>query len=364
MEPLRVLIVDDSTLYRKIIKDAFSPLSMVEIVGMASNGRDALLRIASLKPDIVTLDMEMPGIDGIQVLTELQTSGFSGAVVVISGYTKKGTPLAIKSLELGAFEVILKPDYSSSMENMSALREKFLPMAEAIAQRNKIAMLLQGNTVLKPDSKPLAFQDLLSEKPETKKKVVRIKYTPEILVIGVSTGGPKALSEILPKFKADFKIPIVIVQHMPLEFTNEFANALNRKSCLAVKEAEDGDILLTGNVYVAPGGRQMKIVRAGLDRVIRVTDDPPVNNCKPSVDYCFESVANLYGGSSLALILTGMGKDGAHGSQILKNKGARVIVQDEETSVVFGMPKAVIDAGAADIVCPLGRIVTEIYRSL
>lgn len=361
MEPLRILVVDDSALSRKIIKDALSVLADVEIVGMVSNGNDALLRAASLKPDIVTLDVEMPGMSGIEVLSELQTSGFPGAVVMLSSYTKRGAPFTIKALELGAFDFILKPSFASVEQNFAALREMFLPIAQAVAQRKKINHLLRGGAPRVDYKRPDVNQTVRSSTPAYE---YRAKAPSQIIVIGVSTGGPKALSQIIPKLSAQLTVPVVVVQHMPEGFTTEFAKSLNAKSSITVKEAEDGEVLRTGVVYVAPGGKQMRVAKVVADKIVQITDDQPENNCRPSVDYFFRSVAAVYGSKSTAVVLTGMGRDGAKGAQLMKNRGARVIVQDEETSVVFGMPQAVIELGAADVVCPLQDIADLMCQSL
>ena len=358
---LRILIVDDSTLMRKIIREALAPLPMVEIVGAVSNGKDALNRAASLKPDVITLDVEMPGMNGIEVLEGLKNVAFGGAVVMLSYHTAAGAPMTIKALELGAFDFILKPALSSIEANIEALQKMFLPISQALRQRKNIKFLLQGG-------QPRGKEDLLTDVlPESSDSAIRSKSLPatvQIVAIGVSTGGPKALIEIIPKLPGDLHVPVVVVQHMPEGFTEEFAKSLDAKSRVRVKEAEDGEKLEPGVVYVAQGGRHMKIGQSFAHKIVTITDEQPENSCRPSVDYCFRSVAKFYGGNSLAVILTGMGKDGTVGAQLMRREGARVIAQDEESSVVFGMPKAVIDAGAADIVSPLHEIANEICRNL
>lgn len=364
MDTLRILIVDDSVSSRKIIKDALSPLPGVEIVGMVSNGHDALLRAASLKPDVITLDVEMPDMNGIEVLSELQRNSFEGAVIMVSSLTKRGAPFTIQALELGAFDFILKPSLSSIEENFAALREMFLPIAQALAQRKKINTLLQGRTSPANQVRKTAYQAPSADLSSSSIGKF-LKQTPsQIIAIGVSTGGPKALSQIIPQLPENLSVPVVIVQHMPEGFTAEFAESLNTKSRLTVKEAEDGEALRPGVVYIAPGGRQIKALQSVSNRIFQITSDPPENNCRPSADYFFRSVAQAYGGNATAVVLTGMGKDGAKGAHLMKSRGAKIIVQDEETSVVFGMPKAVIDLGAADIICPLDKIAATICRTL
>ncbi len=352
MKPLRILIVDDSTVFRKIIKDALSQIPGVEIAGVVTNGKDALLRTEALAPDIITLDIEMPGMNGIEVLIELQKKDFQGAVVMISSHTERGAPLTIEALELGAFDFILKPSLPSLQENFAALREMSRPIIQAIAHRKKISEMLYGG-----ESAPRITRQPIAVSGENMPKA-----TPQIVAIGVSTGGPKALAEIIPDFPSDFPVPVLIVQHMPKGFTAEFAKSLNAKSQITVKEGEDGEAVRTGTAYIAPGGTHMKISQGASGKIIRITDDPPENNCKPSVDYCFRSVCNIYGKHTLAVVLTGMGRDGTTGSQLLHKSGARIIVQDEATSVVFGMQKEVIDAGAADNIYPLQKISSVISQ--
>lgn len=362
MEPLRLLIVDDVTLHRKFIKDALSPLPGIEVIGMVSSGRDALVRIGLLRPDIVTLDLEMPDMNGLEVLEELRKTGFRGAVIMISNYTSKGAPLTLKALELGAIDFILKPSLPTMEQNLTSLRAMFLPMAEALAQRKKINNLLHGRQREFTSPGPSVHHEENGSSPGFTLK--RVDARPEIIAIGVSTGGPKALMTIMPLFPSTLKVPVLVVQHMPGEFTSEFAKSLDGKCPLVVKEGVEGEPLRPGHVYIAPGGRQMKVVQAAASRIVRVTDDPPENNCRPSVDYCFRSVAKLYGPKALGVIMTGMGRDGAVGARLLKERGARIIAQNKESSVVYGMPKAVIDAGLADCVSSLDTMVDAILENL
>jgi two-component system chemotaxis response regulator CheB len=286
------------------------------------------------------------------VLKELQKKSFQGEVIMISSHTVRGAPLTIEALELGAFDFILKPSLPSLQENFAALRGMFQPKIQVIAHRKKISKLLHGGaSAPRMTRKPTAFSGEYIPKP-----------TPQIVAIGVSTGGPKALAKIIPDLPPDLPVPILIVQHMPQGFTAEFAKSLNEKSQITVKEGEDGETIRKGTAYIAPGGTHMKIRKGSSGKIIRITDDPPENNCKPSVDYCFRSVCEIYGKHTLAVVLTGMGRDGATGSQQLQKSGAQIIVQDEATSVVFGMPKAVIDAGVADKIYPLQKMSSVISQ--
>lgn len=356
MEPLQILIVDDSTLFRKVLKDALSQLPGIEVIGMVSNGRDALNRAATLSPDIITLDMEMPDMNGLDILKNLQKINYQGAIVMVSSHIDKDASYTIEALALGAFGLILKPSLPSMPENIAYLRKEFQPIAKTAAHRKNITQLLRGNKSKAPKMMRSHFS-IARQIPGT---------YPEIIAIGISTGGPKALTKIIPALPENLPVPILIVQHMPKGFTAEFANSLNSKSKITVKEAEDGEPVQAGTAYIAPGGRQMKVCQGAVGKIIRITDAPPENNCRPSVDYCFRSVCDLYGGRSLAAILTGMGRDGAASTQALKDAGAKIIAQDEATSVVFGMPKVVIDAGTVDAgnIYPLHKIASVLCENL
>ena len=356
---LRILIVDDSTLHRKLIKEALGTLPETEIVGYATNGNEALLQAETLQPDVITLDIEMPGMDGIEVLSRLQHRNFEGEVIIVSCHTREGAPLTIKALELGAFDFILKPEHTTLDENLKQLREMMAPMLAAIARRKELKKLLKGVSV----EQEADFDTAAVERNEWPTSSSSDKSS-RIIVIGISTGGPKVLREIIPQFPPDLKVPILIIQHMPEGYTSEFAKNLDGISRIAVKEAESGELIQPETVYIAPGGRQLKVGMGTFGRIILITDDPPENNCRPSVDYCFRSVAKLYGAEAIGVVMTGMGSDGAIGSQLLKRCGAKIIVQDEATSVVFGMPKSVIDSGVADMVCPTNQIVNAINLNL
>ena len=377
---MRVMVVDDTIVFRKIISDALEEIPGVEVVGKAGNGKMALMRIKELQPDIITLDIEMPEMNGIEVLEVIKREKIEVGVIVLSALTVKGGDMTVKALQLGAFDFITKPDSGTVAENRIAIIDMLSPIISAWDQKNKQinkpkekektesvpikGVIPEKKTVLSGKSAaytPASLDDLgtyIHNKPFLKK--------PEIVVIGISTGGPAALGEMLPKISAKIGVPILIVQHMPSLFTKSLANSLNNKCQISVKEAEEGEKLVPGTAYLAQGGKQMKISATadGNDHLIRITDDPPENNCKPSVDYMFRSVVSYFPGRITAVVMTGMGNDGTTGMRLIKRHGGISMAQDEKSCVVYGMPMEVIKAGAADLVLPLGMISDAIAKSV
>jgi two-component system chemotaxis response regulator CheB len=357
---MRILVVDDTVVFRRIISEALSGLPGVEVVGTASNGKLALSRLASLQPDLITLDIEMPAMNGIEVLEAMAAAGSKTGVIVLSSLTVSGGEHTMRALDLGAFDFITKPERGSPDENIVLLRNLMAPMIRALDRRIQIRSILEGRTAkplrATPSSEPVQIG--------TPSKGLR-RVSQPIVLIGVSTGGPSALGEVLPALPAGLRAPVFVVQHMPPLFTKALAESLQKKCAIRVKEGADEETAVPGCVYLAPGGRQMKLTpgRQG-EIVIRLTDDPPENNCKPSVDYLFRSAALQFPGRSVAAILTGMGNDGAQGLRLLKRSGCFSIAQDEASCVVFGMPREAILTGLVDSVAPLNLIASTIVRSL
>jgi two-component system chemotaxis response regulator CheB len=365
--PIRVLIVDDTIVYRKIVNDVLSDLPGVEVVGSAHNGKAAITKIASLNPDLLTLDIEMPEMNGLEVLEYIEEKKLDVGAVMLSTLTHEGGEMTMKALELGAFDFIPKPQEGSMSENTKALKNNIVPILKAFNRRSEIKDLLKGKISSKPVSKE---EKTFSKSDQVVKRMRsitgRLKQKSEIVAIGISTGGPKALARMMPSFPSNLGVPILIVQHMPPMFTMSLAKSLNAKCSLEVKEAEDGEPIRSNVVLIAPGGKQMKISAAadGKNRIARITDDPPENNCKPSVDYLFRSVAHYYVGRATGVIMTGMGSDGSLGLELMRKNGSTIIAQNGETCVVYGMPKGPIDAGIADVIAPLDMIADEICRTV
>ncbi|MDY6824971.1 MAG: chemotaxis response regulator protein-glutamate methylesterase [Thermodesulfobacteriota bacterium] len=373
IEKLKVLVVDDTIVYRKIISEVLTGFPNVEIVGTANNGKTAVSRIVSLSPDLITLDVDMPGMDGIQVLEEINRLELDVGVVMLSSLTHEGGELTVRALELGAFDFIPKPELSSISDNKAFIRYRLGPMLRSFSGRREIKRILSGKTKFRKKIKE-TLTDTQLKAGETLKEKIRLpgiigpsspRVASKIVAIGISTGGPRALARLIPNLPADIGVPVVIVQHMPPLFTQSLAKSLNAKSALTVKEAEDGECLQANTVYIAPGGHQMKIgTSGGEEKIIRVTEDPPENSCRPSVDYLFRSVAGHYGQAATAVIMTGMGTDGNRGLGVLKKANAFLIAQDEATCTVFGMPKWPIEANIVDVVASLDAISQEILNSV
>jgi two-component system chemotaxis response regulator CheB len=369
---LRVLVVDDTIVYRKAVSDVLSEIPGIEVVGVAHNGKIAMSKITTLKPDLLTLDIEMPIMNGIEVLSELQANHPNIGAIMVSTLTTDGGEMTMKALELGAFDFILKPTSKNQAEGKKQLKNDLSPILKEFKRSRNASNLLASKgrftktpgIVKRHPLKPLSKPGATTQQTKVKPAVRRGKS--EIITIGISTGGPNALTQMLPGLPADLGVPIVIVQHMPPVFTKSLAASLNAKCALTVKEAEDRENIQNNTVYIAPGGKQMKLVASadGQNRQIKITNDPPENSCRPSADYLFRSVGDYYVGRTTAVIMTGMGSDGTKGLQVLKQKGATVIAQNEETCVVFGMPKKPIESGMADVIAPLNKIADEIIKSV
>jgi two-component system chemotaxis response regulator CheB len=355
---VRVLVVDDAVVFRRAITDALAGVPDVEVVGTAANGKIALSRLRALKPDLMTLDVEMPEMNGIEVLEQMRAENLDTGVIVLSALTVKGGELTIRALELGAFDFLTKPEGGTAERNIGVLRSQLLPLIVAFKRRREVREQKRSGT---PKAIPLAAPPpdvAVATRPS-------LRGGAPIVLIGVSTGGPAALASLLPGLPAGLAAPVLIVQHMPPLFTRPLAESLARKSAMPVKEASDGEQARNGCAYVAPGGRQMKLTRGPTGEVvIRITDDPAENNCKPAVDYLFRSAALQFPGRAVAAILTGMGNDGTQGLRLLKRGGCRSIAQDEASCVVFGMPKEAIQAGVVDVIAPLHRIAAAIVAAV
>ncbi|MDR1132627.1 MAG: chemotaxis response regulator protein-glutamate methylesterase [Synergistaceae bacterium] len=348
-ETLKVLIVDDSPFMRKVIGDILSEDPMLDVVGRARNGAEAMEAVRTLSPDVITLDIEMPGKSGIEVLREIMD--FKPIpVVMVSSLTKDGGDVTMQALDLGAVDFVTKPSGNVSLDMKKVgdeLRRKVTGASRAIVLGpRRVRHSLHAREPLSV----LPRRDLSRGKPE-------------VLVVAASTGGPMALQEIIPNLSGDFPLPVMIVQHMPPGFTTSFAHRLNERSKLAVTEGCDGMPVRKGTVVVAPGGYHLTVEKKGAEMFCKLTESPPVRSVRPSADVLFSSVSETVGGGVLALVLTGMGKDGLDGAKLLKDKGAYVIAESKETSVIFGMPGAVIGAGLADEVLPLYAIAEGLERA-
>ena len=326
---IRVLVVDDSAVVRQVLCRELARLPGIEVVGSAANPYEARERVAELRPDVLTLDVEMPRMDGITFLRKLMEH-FPLPVVIVSSLTTKGSRLALEALDAGAVAVIAKPESAFSVESVLVELEQAV-RAAAVARVKKRA-----------PSAPRASLALA-------------RTSNVILALGASTGGTRALEDILTALPPNTP-GIVVVQHMPETFTREFAERLDGLSRLTIREARDGDLVSTGTVLVAPGNRHLVVRRSGASYKVALRDAPRVNRHRPSVDVMFESVADHAGANAVGAILTGMGGDGAEGLLAMRRAGARTIAQDEKSCVVFGMPREAILRGAAEHIAPLEKI--------
>ena len=353
-DKLRVLVVDDTVTYRKAVSSVLAGMPDVEVLGTAANGKIALDKAAHTPTDLLLLDVEMPEVDGVEVLRRLQAAGSPIGAIMLSALTAQGAQTTLTCLALGAFDFVLKPTAGSYEESTELLRRELRPRLAAFARQRCVRTAQRGPMAATPAAAPRPPAGPVSASPSALPKRV------DVVALGISTGGPKALGEMLPRFPADFPVPIVIVQHMPPVFTKSLADDLDKRCALRVLEAYDGHVVRPGEVLVAPGGKQMKVERRDDRVVVCVTDDPPENSCRPAVDYLFRSVAAVYGERAVGVIMTGMGNDGSAGCRVLKARGAQIVVQDEASCVVFGMPRQPTEEGIADVVAPLDRLAAEL----
>ena len=347
---LRTIVVDDSVIFRKVVRDCLGELPGVDVVDFARDGTTAVDKIRFHRPDLVTLDLELPGLDGLEVLSALQREQIDTNVVIISSSTLRGAATTAKALQFGAFDFILKPEGHDRGENMDKVHRQLALAVDALRRRQSSSS--RG-------SEPDVSVPVGSPPPDESK---RPQQGLDAICIGVSTGGPKALTEVLPKLSSSVDVPILVVQHMPPLFTATLANELNQEATLDVVEASHNMPLRGGTVYLAPGGKQMRIGGRPGNWAIEVRDDAAVKNCKPSVDYLFRSAADKFRNRMLAIVMTGMGDDGLVGCQAVERSGGRIWAQNEASSTVYGMPRRVVEAGLADRVVSLTDIRTGIER--
>jgi two-component system chemotaxis response regulator CheB len=327
--PIRVLVVDDSALMRKLIPQMLETDNSIHVVGTAMDGNFGLKKIEDLKPQVITLDLEMPGMNGLDMLKEIMRR-HRIPVIVVSSHSTQGASITLRALSLGAFDFVSKPtDVSSRMQESA---HELIVKIKAAAQSRGIQIASQSFPI--PVARP-AFKSS-DRRPPTR-----------IVAIGISTGGPQSLQYLLAQLPHDFPASIVVVQHMPEGFTEMFAKRLDECCAINVKEAQSGDLLLAGRVLICPGSRHLKVKKLPLGDVAILSDDPRVNGHRPSADVLFKSVADEYGDRAIGLIMTGMGEDGAHGLGLIKAAGGITIAQGEASCVVFGMPKAAIERGYA-----------------
>ncbi len=344
MQPIRILVVDDAVVARRVISDILAAEDDFQVVGTAPNGNLALKKIAQLQPNVVTLDIDMPELDGIQTLTAIRSSYPEIRVIMVSNHTRRGAAITVEALFCGASDYVTKAVRTSSAEEARQyLREQLVP---------KVRALVPGASTGTAAARPKTAHSI------SPRRIPAI----EVVVIGSSTGGPNALTAILESLPEDFPVPVLIVQHLPENFTTFLAKRLDTVSALHVREAAHRTLIEPGNVWIAPGNLHLETRSTTRGIELATIDGPLVNSCKPAADVLFRSAAKCYGASVLAIVLTGMGQDGLDGCRDISAAGGQVVVQDRATSVVWGMPGQVAEAGLAESVLPVSEIGAEIVR--
>lgn len=355
----RVLIVDDSRTFRAVMEAALSGEDGIVVAGSVFNGEKALEFIRATPPDLVTLDVDMPGMDGLQILQAIQQINRARrpeaeiGVLMVSAFTRRGADVTVRALQAGAFDFVTKPSGVSPEDSLAQLRREVASRVRVFLGRRRRtgeAGRSAFSTASAPAA-PAARSSTVAAQPRTIRAVL----------IGCSTGGPKALASLLPDLAARVEAPIVVVQHMPAEFTRSLAENLARQTAVTVVEAQDGQPLESRTVYIAPGGKHLLLRRDAHSRLVTGTNDqPPEQGCRPSANVLFRSAAAVLGSSAVAVVLTGMGNDGTAGLGPLKRAGGYVVAQDEATSVVWGMPCSAIEAGLVDAILPLEQIAVTV----
>lgn len=382
--PVRVLVVDDSNFFQHRLKDLINEHPNLKVVGIASNGREAVEKAADLNPDIITMDYEMPIMDGVTAIKQIMANR-KVPILMFSSLTYEGAKVTLDALAAGALDFIPK-DFAEVSRNSAALKKK---LHERLITLAGVLVRMPGATVpnLKPATTPAAPAPTptspasgtsalaratsiplsgsatpVAKPAASPADTYRLKKQPKLLIIGASTGGPVALTEVLTPLPANFPLPIVLVQHMPENFTKAFAERLNKQCHIRVREAVDGDLLEPGLALLAPGGKQLMLDKRG--GCVRIISDDDRVNYKPSLDITFGSAANAYGDKVLGVVLTGMGSDGCQGARLLKEAGSSLWSQDEESCVIYGMPMAVAKAGLTDKVLSLGEIGPRLVKEV
>ena len=334
--PLKVLVVDDSAIYRSLVQGCVRELTELRCVGTARDGREAIAKAEELRPDLILLDVEMPVMGGLEAIPRLRKVVPTAGIIMISSLTTEGAKVTMEALQAGAFDFVTKPQVRAGEDGFAALREPL---------RAVVAAFCEGRLQRERPAQ-------ISSRPKDRGKAPSI----DVIAIGVSTGGPSALAELVPKLPADLRVPLLIVQHMPAAFTSSLAISLDRRSKLRVLEAEDGRPLRAGEVLVAPGGKHLTVAVANSEPFVRLTQTEAVNSFRPSVDVLFSSLAQSLPGRALCLVMTGMGADGLEGAKRVRARGGWCIAQDQASCAVYGMPRSVIEAGQADEVIGLDAL--------
>jgi two-component system chemotaxis response regulator CheB len=358
----RVLIVDDSAVMRSLLRSVITADASLEVAGTAADGASALNSLTMLRPDLILLDVEMPVMDGLVTLSELRRRGHKMPVIMCSSLTQRGAKVTLEALAGGASDYVTKPAGQANREAaMRALGQDLGPKIHALTGRDTG----QNPGQRQPQAVFPGLPRSARFSPVMQPRIQAITSIPAVLAIGVSTGGPAALELLLPALPANFPLPVLIVQHMPELFTRLFAERLDGRCKLRVREAAEGDQVRAGAISIARGNWHLEVLaaaRAGSPHSLHLTQGPLENHCRPAVDVLFRSVAAVYGPGALAVVLTGMGSDGMAGCRVIREQGGAVLAQDQASSTVWGMPGAVANTGLANKVLSLNDIIPEILR--
>lgn len=364
---LRTLVVDSSLVFRKIIGDLLLEIAGIELVGQAPNGKIAIQKAQALKPDLMILDMNLQDMSGLEVLRQVREMQIGCRIIVVSAASPNMSLLTMKALSAGAFEFVMKPEADTIEETRLRLESAFKLAVQALIESLRIRRSMdvmtpsQSDTLATGRTSPT---DSINNYADTDTSRRNSAKSIGLIVIGISTGGPPALAEVFSHIHEPLKVPVIIVQHIPPLFSEALAASIRERSGLWVEEAKDGMLLESGRIYLAPGGSHLKLVKGSSAGryVLRLSDEAPENNCRPSVDYLLRSAVNSFVGRIGLLIMTGMGTDGLEGARMVKAAGGYIIVQDAQSCVVCGMPKVVSEAGLADEVLPLNLMASGIQR--
>jgi len=376
-EDIQILVVDDTVTYRQILSKLVGEIKDTQLVGTASNGKIALSKIKIKDVDLVLLDMYMPVMNGLETLQSIKKEYPHIEVIMLSAFEKGNANLTMQALEKGALDFITKPSEDSVEKNIAKLRSALIPLMSLVKTR-KFSRKARKLSLSQSKSESIREPNRIQAKPihelktSTEKSIVKKQTIPQqkirtisridVVALGVSTGGPNALLQLIPHLEKDFSVPILAVQHMPPMFTASLAERLDKQSQIKICEAGDGQRVESGVMYIAPGGRHMVVKKSVGGYNVNLIDTPPVNSCRPAVDVLFRSVLNVYGGNVLTVIMTGMGNDGAAGVSAIRRKGGYSIIQDEASSVVWGMPGAVAKSDNADETIALNKLATRIQE--
>ena len=345
---IRVLIVDDSALVRLLLSQIIAQDPELELAGAEMSGQAALDKLATLRPDVVVLDVEMPGLSGVETVAAMRGRYPRLPVIMFSAHTAEGAAVTIEALSRGAADYVTKPaQMADAATALATVRAQLLPKIKGLGQMRR---------------KPIPPASDASPANDSAGGGSLVRPVVELVCMASSTGGPNALEVVLAALPASFPVPIVLVQHMPPLFTRQLADRLATKCAIRVREAEAGEMLTPGTVLIAPGDYHLVVRRRSRDPFVITSQAPPENSCRPAADVLFRSAAEIFGAQALGVVLTGMGQDGLVGCQAIRAAGGRVVVQDEETSVVWGMPGAVFRAGLASKALPIDKIAAEIVR--